>query len=148
MVKTILIIIGLIIITWILMKVIFPLLWKLLKWILPAIIIIGVVIFIGAILLFGSAAFVGIVEMEPEPNEVYTDPYDKMYAPEQNHSGKTLREEYEWVDKKATNIENKIDSLEGGKLDMWVRKQQAKARKKLGMEQSEESRKKEEELKK
>lgn len=92
----------------ILVKVIFPIIGKLLKYFLAAVIPALIVIVIAIFLFVGAAAFVGMTRSVDEDG------------------GTPIAEQYEQVEEVNKKIEGKIDSMEGGWLDTKIRNWQDK----------------------
>lgn len=102
----ILILIGLVIVGYILVKLVFPLLGKVLKYLLAALIPALIIIGVGLVIFIGAAAFSGMVETPLEDGD----------AP--------LMEQHEGIKNAHDKIEGKIDSMEGGFIDRWIKKKQ------------------------
>jgi hypothetical protein len=106
--KTIFVLAIFIVIGYVLWKVVFPIIFKLLKYLLAAVIPIVIIVGIAIMLFVGAAAFVGMTRSVDEDG------------------GTPIAEKYEQVEEVNKKIEGKIDSMEGGWLDTKIRNWQDK----------------------
>jgi hypothetical protein len=104
--KILLIVLAILFASVILRKLVFPLIGTLLKTALAVIIPLILVAIVAITIFVGAAGFSGLTQSVDEDG------------------GAPIADEYEVVQEINSKIDEKIDSMEGGKLDLWIKKKQ------------------------